>query len=102
MQAATEAAAEEELAGAGGEGNVAGSERARAVRELQRKNLMRAHKEIEKISKENEALRKEKRQFVKQKQFLQNLSQRAAALTLAMTKKEKESQDERSRLAEGE
>ena len=92
---------EEELAGAEGEGNVAGSERARAVRELQRKNLMRAHKEIEKMSKENEALRKEKRQFVKQKQFLQNLSQRAAALTLAMTKKEKESQDERSRLAEG-
>ncbi len=71
MQAATEVAAEEELAGAGGEGNVAGSERARAVRELQRKNLLRAHKEMEKMGKENEALRREKRLFVKQRQFLQ-------------------------------
>ena len=48
VQAATEVAMEEELAGTAGESNV-GSERARAMRELQRKNLARAHKEVSHI-----------------------------------------------------
>ena len=98
LQAATEATASERLA----DGEMTGSERARALQDMHRKHLARTHKELDKVSKENEALRKDARNFVKQKAYLQRLSERAAGMTVALAAKDKSLVEATTRLAESE
>ena len=57
---------------------------------------------LDKVSKENEALRKDARNFVKQKAYLQRLSERAASMTVALAAKDKSLVEAKTRLAESE
>ena len=64
--------------------------------------LEHTHTHRRQRTQDNEALRAEKRQFEKQKAFLQSLSQRAAVLTMAMTRKDRERDEASGRLAQAE